>query len=107
MSENRTLFEDIRAELCASRAGVHEGKMMSSDAIKYNGKVFAFFSTKEAMVFKLGKDADLSQFEAQLAPFNPFKKKGPLAGWFQASFADKAQWLPLSLSALTLMENSK
>lgn len=107
MSEERKRFEDIREALCASRVGVHEGKMMSSDAIKFKNKVFAFFSTKDAMVFKLGKDAELEKYQAKLVPFNPFKKKGPLAGWFQASNEDKTYWKSLALEALDLMESSK
>jgi hypothetical protein len=106
MTERQT-FEAIRSELCASRAGVHEGKMMSSDAIKFNGKVFAFFSTKNCMVFKLGKAANLAEFTAKLDVFNPFKNKGPLAGWYQASFSDKAHWKSLAHTALNLMENGK
>ena len=51
-------FTQIRERYCRREINIQAGKMMSSEAITYRGKVFAFFSTKQKMVFKLGKDYD-------------------------------------------------
>ena len=52
--EPKQYFEIIRSQFCSNYKDVTVGKMMSSEAIHYKGKVFAFFSTRQKMVFKLG-----------------------------------------------------
>lgn len=80
MCEERVLFEQIRDTVSAEFSSIKPGKMMSSDAILFEDKVFAFLSKKNKMVFKLGKDFDIREFDFEVSPFNPFKNKGPLAG---------------------------
>ncbi|MEM9078505.1 MAG: hypothetical protein AAGC43_15795 [Bacteroidota bacterium] len=80
---------------------VTEGKMMSSPAIHFNKKVFAFFSKKNKMVFKLGTTLT-SISGAELVEFNPFKNKGPLTGWYEADYVDHAIWEELTEMALRL-----
>ena len=79
--------------------------MMSSEAITYNTKVFAFFSKKKKMVFKLGKEFDPDLFGIDIAVFNPFKNRAPLNGWFEIPFTAKEQWIPFTQKALTFLKS--
>ncbi|MEM9545327.1 MAG: hypothetical protein AAGA77_05105 [Bacteroidota bacterium] len=98
-------FEEIRRHFCTKYPTVHSGKMMSSEAITYKEKVFAFFSRKKKMVFKLGKAFDPDTLEIDIQVFNPFKNRGPLNGWFEVSYSDKGYWKPLTKKAFLLLEN--
>lgn len=98
-------FNEIRQKFCLKNPKIKIGKMMSSEAITYEGKVFAFFSRKKKMVFKLGKDFNTHNLEIDIAVFNPFKNRPPLNGWFEVSFKDKEQWESLTKTALTLLKN--
>ena len=93
-------FLEIRDKLCLQEAGVTEGKMMSSQAIHYKKKVFAFFSKKDKMVFKLGSPSAVEGIEVELMEFNPFKNKGPLKGWYEADFQYHESWGKLANIAL-------
>lgn len=97
-------FLDIRNKLCLKEANVTEGKMMSSPAIHYKGKVFAFFSKQDKMVFKLGKSYPVEQLQVELSEFNPFKNKGPLAGWYELDFDYQDKWELLTLNALEFIK---
>ena len=88
----REQFEKLRTELCEQDEGIHPGKMMSSDALQYKGKVFAFFSRKKKLVVKLGTSFDPTSMRIPLTLFNPFKKRGPLNGWFEVSFEYHDEW---------------
>ncbi|NAS10946.1 hypothetical protein [Poritiphilus flavus] len=93
-------FESLRNKFCERYEGVTHGKMMSSPAIHYKGKVFAFFSRKKKMVFKLGEvDHQLNQL-ADLKVFSPFKNKKPLTGWYESDYKDHKSWETLALQAL-------
>ena len=94
-------FDEIRQKLCLQFAQVTEGKMMSSPAIHFNGKVFAFFSKKNKMVFKLGKNA-VAPSGIELVEFNPFKNKGPLTGWYEVDYVHHTSWEELARLALGL-----
>ena len=93
-------FTDIRKEMCATHNGVNMGKMMRSEAITYRGKVFAFFSMKRRMVFRLGKELPPEIQKLELSTFNPFKKRGPLNGWYESPYEQNAYWQSLSIAAL-------
>ncbi len=99
----KELFEQISAALIQQDPQVAAGKMMSSPAINFEGKVFAFFSRKNHMVFKMGKGY-IPEFD-EITPFNPFKKKGPLPGWFQIPFERKDLWSVYAEKALNLIKN--
>ena len=99
------LFNEIREKLCLTDPKIKVGKMMSSEAITYKGKVFAFFSRKKKMVFKLGKDFEPELTEIEMAVFNPFKKRAPLNGWFEVSYTEKEQWETLAQKALFALKN--
>jgi len=98
-------FLKIRDKLCLQEAYVTEGKMMSSQAIHYKKKVFAFFSKKNKMVFKLGQQSPLEGIEVELSEFNPFKNKGPLKGWYEADFEQRRNWEHLALLALDQLKS--
>ena len=94
-------FDEIRQKLCLQFAEVTEGKMMSSPAIHFNGKVFAFLSKKNKMVFKLGKNTTAPS-GVELLEFNPFKNKGPLTGWYEVDYSHCTSWEELTRLALGL-----
>lgn len=81
--------------------------MMSSPAIHFKGKVFAFFSKKERMVFKLGRDYPSHQVAKPLKEFNPFRNKGPLTGWYELPFSNKVEWEEMTQLALEIMRKQK
>jgi len=90
--------------MCAQHPGVTEGKMMSSPAIHFNSKVFAFFSRKNKMVFRLGKNYPEGLIDVELVEFSPFKTKKPLSGWYEVHFDDHKQWERLAAQALELIK---
>ncbi len=93
-------FEAIRNLFCQRHEGVTQGKMMHSPAIHYHNKVFAFFSRSKKMVFKLGKDYPLDGSDVEISAFNPFKNKGPLAGWYEVDHRFQDAWEELTATAL-------
>ena len=101
----KALFNEIREQFCIEDSNIKAGKMMSSEAITFKGKVFAFFSRKNKMVFKLGKDFDPDNFGIEICVFNPFKNRPPLNGWFEVPFSEKEQWEPLAKRALSQLRN--
>ena len=107
MVKEKQFFESIRTKLCAVHRDVTEGKMMSSPAIHYQGKVFAFFSRKDKMVFKLEKNLDKENFEVPLIEFSPFKTKKPLAGWYEVGYEYCHEWENLTSKALELIKTKK
>ncbi|WP_422082697.1 hypothetical protein [Ulvibacterium sp.] len=97
-------FEEIRTRVCAKYADVTEGKMMSSPAIHYKKKVFAFLSRKNKMVFKFGKDYPIHHLDVQMQEFSPFKTKKPLTGWYEVDFDENQKWEDLTEIALELLK---
>ena len=95
-------FEAIREQLRQEHQDVTSGKMMSSPAIHYKGKVFAFFSLNETMVFKLGKGHPVENLKVTAGIFSPFKSGKPLSGWYEISKADSKHWFALSELALSI-----
>jgi len=106
MKEQKILFEQIRAKLIEKEKLVTTGKMMSSEAIKYDGNVFAFISKNGNMVFKFGKGFDPETQDYKATPFNPFKNKGPLAGWFEVSYPQHELWESLTQEALSFIKQN-
>ena len=85
--------------MIAEYASVNPGKMMSSPAIRYKTKVFAFYHNYE-MIFRMGKDFDPSIFKLEeYSILNPFKKKAPLYGWFQVPISESKKWKSLAIYA--------
>lgn len=105
--EAKLHFEAIRTDFCKRDKAITIGKMMSSEAIHYQGKVFAFLSTKGKMVFKLGKDFDIRALNVPLHIFSPFKSKKPLSGWYQLDYEFKDTWYELTEKALEFNKSIK
>lgn len=100
-------FNKIRDQICQTEPDLEAGKMMSSEAITYQGKVFAFFSRKKKMVFKLGKSFDPDCINIEIAVFGPFKNKAPLDGWYEVPYSEMEQWETLAKRALTFIKNER
>jgi hypothetical protein len=99
MKKAYTIFLRIQEEMVAEYALVSPGKMMSSPAIRYKTKVFAFYHNNE-MIFRMGKDFDPSTFKLKkYSILNPFKKKAPLYGWFQVPIIESKKWKKLAIYA--------
>ena len=98
-------FNEIRESFCLKGPEIEAGKMMSSEAITYKGKVFAFFSRKQKMVFKLGKTFDPDSAGIEICVFNPFTNRPPLHGWFEVPFTEKEQWIPFANKALQTLKS--
>ncbi len=106
MTDTQSLFETIVTKFEKNHEGVAAGKMMSSPALKYKGKVFAFFY-KEEMGFKLGKDFEPDTYGLKEWNYlSPFKNKPPMKAWFVISETEQNKWEDLTLIALNLMRGS-
>lgn len=103
MPDAEILFQRIRARLIAAHEWVEDGKMMSSPAVIYRGKVFAFYHQQE-MIFRLGKDFDpAAQGIDHWEWLNPFKNKPPMTAWFRIPLAHEDRRDALAQQALTVM----
>ncbi|MFS4455286.1 hypothetical protein [Maribacter sp. 2304DJ31-5] len=98
-------FDNIRKYMCSKEIAITEGKMMSSPAIHYKNRVFAFFSRKNKMVFKLGKEYTGIGLGVQLEEFSPFKTKKTLSGWYEVGFDECQKWEMLALKALEYIKS--
>ena len=94
----KDVFEQVVFSL-VQKEGVIEGKMMSSPALKYKGKVFCFYH-KERMCFKLGQPSSLLDRGLPVELLSPFKTKPPLKGWFWIDGSASDQWPYFSELAL-------
>jgi len=96
--------------LIADEAGVERGRMMSSDAVKFNGKVFAFYTASgrfAGLGVRLGKDVDV--FSLQLKEWEylaPFKSKPPMMDWILIGAKDRARWGEMARLALDIMRSA-
>jgi hypothetical protein len=96
-------FHEVTARLVAGTAGVEPGRMMSSPALTFRGRVFCFLHGEE-MVFKLGKDANTQRPELDgWRWLNPFTNKGPMKAWYVVPLQTLEQWEQLAREALALM----
>ncbi len=96
-------FRAIAALLVRENSAITVGKMMSSPALHYQGKVFAFYYGKK-MVFRLGRDFQPELFDVQhYRLLAPFQTKPPLVDWFEIPFDDQHRWEELSRYALGLL----
>ena len=101
MDKGEKLFNKLVDQFTSEYENVTFGKMMSSPAIKYNGKVFAFFYNGQ-MTYKLGEEFNpASMGLTNVDILNPFKRKGPLKGWFVVGYNDNKKWEELTNLALS------
>jgi hypothetical protein len=98
--EEEQRFRSIAALLASENSAITLGKMISSPALHYQGKVFAFYSGKK-MVFRLGRDFQPELFNIQhYRLLAPFKTKPPMVDWFEIPSDDQHRWEELSRYAL-------
>ena len=97
-------YAAIVTSLLATELGVYEGRMMSSPALKFGDKVFAFYSAKFGMGFRLGRDFDFSSLPTdEWSLLSPFKTKPPMRDWVVIPDLQSQTWLEVTRTALTLM----
>lgn len=98
-------FARIYETLCDEIDGVAFGKMMSREAIMYEGQVFAFLREGE-MIFKLGREFQPEQHGImQYSVLAPFKHKAPMYDWLQIPAEAQDQWENLARLALRRMQD--
>lgn len=104
MSDLNAQFETLAEELIKQHEHITFGKMMSSPAITYKGKVFAFYHN-EGMVFRLGREFDIQAHDIQnYTHLSPFKTKPPMRDWFCISADHADKWSQLAQEALMVMQ---
>ena len=96
MTTAYTQFETIANQLITDHDSVTMGKMMSSPAVMYQEKVFAFFHN-QMMTFKLGEtfrpeDMDITDYHL----LAPFKTRPPMRAWFSIPYAEHQHWETLA-----------
>lgn len=100
MDKGENLFNELVEKFTEENKDVAFGKMMSSPALKYKGKVFAFFYNGK-ITFKLGEAFNPESFGlTNVELLNPFKTKGPLKGWYVIGYHDSKHWETLTKQSL-------
>jgi hypothetical protein len=103
MDTPEVVFRTLANQLVLDNAGVAMGMMMSSPAVCYRGKVFAFYYDQQ-MVFKLGESfAPEKHGIRDYSLLSPFKTKSPMRAWFQISFKERQHWETLAKQALAYL----
>ncbi|MEZ4668988.1 MAG: hypothetical protein R3E39_13865 [Anaerolineae bacterium] len=96
-------FSRIAERLVNENPGVAYGKMMSSPAITYKGKVFAFYYA-DKMVFKLGREFNPEAHGIQhWGVLSPFTSKPPMHDWIEVDAGEMEKWEMLAEQALQRM----
>lgn len=93
-------FEPLWMELSdaciAANGDVTRGKMMSADALTFDGKVFAFWSTKggrTGLGCRLGRDCSVDALGlSDWQHLAPFKTRPPMKDWIVVGVNDAAHW---------------
>jgi hypothetical protein len=103
-------WRKLADRLIAGEAAVERGRMMSSDAVTFNGKVFAFYTASgrfAGLDVRPGKDVDV--FSLQLKDWEylaPFKSKPPMMDWILIGAKDRARWSEMAHLALDIMRSA-
>ena len=105
--EIQAAWQSLADRLVLMEDGVEYGKMMSSPAVTFNGKVFAFFNDSDflrGVGVRLGRDHDIDgEGLTGWQPLSPFKTKPPLKDWFVIGPDDTEHWDRLARAALKVM----
>jgi len=100
------LWRSLAEMLVATESDVAHGKMMSSEAVTFGGRVFAFYTTKgrfEGLGLRLGRDYDVAGLKLGAWQYlSPFKSKPPMKDWILVGPADRERWPELTALALKL-----
>ncbi len=104
-------WEALADRLVSSEEGVEHGRMMSAEAVTYQGKVFAFRSTKSGTAglgVRLGRDFDFPSIPTDAwTHLAPFKTKPPMKDWIIVADHQAHHWPGLANIALTLMREKQ
>lgn len=101
---SKSEYDAIVTKMLAAEEGVYEGRMMSSPALKYGDKVFAFYSAKYGMGFRLGRDYDFTTLPTdEWSHLSPFKTKPPMRDWVVIADQHAQDWNEVTGVALNLM----
>ncbi len=106
---NEAKFDTLCEQVMAREPATHPGKMMSSPALQYDGKVFFFLNRRGFLVYKLGAESELpTDAKPKLEPFSPFKSKAPLKGWWELTDEQPPPALAMNLAqeALACLKRS-
>ncbi|MEM6914766.1 MAG: hypothetical protein AAF511_12395 [Pseudomonadota bacterium] len=99
-------WQFLRDRMEGSEPGVSQGRLMSADALTFDGKVFAFFSTKGGRVglgCRVGRDLDLEALNlSDWQHLAPFKTRPPMKDWIVLGEGDRSRWDELAQLCLTL-----
>jgi hypothetical protein len=107
---DQALWRKLADDLLAREAGVARGRMMSSDAVTFGGKVFAFYTTRgrfAGLGVRLGREVDV--FSLKLTEWEylaPFKSKPPMMDWVLIGRKDGARWPEMARLALDIMRGA-
>ncbi len=100
-------WQTLAETLVQTEDGVAHGRMMSSPAVTYGGKVFAFYCDTDflrGIGVRLGRGYDIdAEALSEWQLLSPFKTRPPLKDWFVIGPADVAHWSRLSRQALRAM----
>ena len=100
-------WKALAAELVAREKGVSHGKMMSSDAVTFGGRVFAFYTGTgrfEGLGIRLGRAFDVDRLALSSWEYlAPFKSKPPMKDWILVGPAERERWPELARLALKQM----
>jgi hypothetical protein len=108
--DDQALWRRLADDLLAKEAGVARGRMMSSDAVTFGGKVFAFYTTRgrfAGLGVRLGREVDV--FSLKLTEWEylaPFKSKPPMMDWVLIGRQDGARWPEMARLALDIMRGA-
>jgi hypothetical protein len=107
-SDGATAWRELAESLVTREEGVDHGKMMSSDAVTYGGKVFAFYTTRgrfEGLGVRLGRDHDIAGLKLSSWEYlAPFKSKPPMKDWILVGPVERKRWPELARLALKTMK---
>jgi len=94
------LFRSRAQKLSEKHKEISVGKMMSSPGILFGKKVFAFYHNKN-MIFKLGKEFDITEEGVKhYTHLSPFKNKAPMKAWYVVPYSEKTSCEGLANKAL-------
>lgn len=103
-------WKRLAEDLVAHEEGVERGRMMSSDAVKFGGKVFAFYTARgrfQGLGVRVGRDLDV--FSLKLAEWEylaPFTSKPPMMDWILIGAKDRVRWPEMARLGLSLMRSA-
>ena len=98
------VWRELADRLVGTIDGVEHGRMMSSDAVTWGGKVFAFHTPRGRFIgmgFRIGRDNDPGDLGvAEWEHLAPVKSRPPMWDWVLVPPSQSAHWEALARLAL-------